>query len=1126
VLTGEQPMSEQQQIEAALSALEAQRGLLGDAVVAMAAAPLRARLDTLLAQQAATVQQLRQVTVLFIDTVGSTAMGRHLAPEDIHAVMDGALARYTAAVQAQRGRVLQYTGDGLLAAFGGEQTQEDDAERAVRAALAILDESRRVADEVQALHGIAGYGVRAGIATGPVLLGGGVDAEGSIRGATVNMAARMEQTAPVGGLRIHHDTYRHVRGVFRVSAEPPLMVKGSDEPVTTYLVQGVKPRAFRVVSRGIEGVETRMVAREAELETLQDSFRELQGASAFITVSVVGEAGLGKSRLLYEFENWAEAHGQDYLLFRGRAEPQTQTQPFALLHDLLAWRLQIADDDPAELARAKLVDGLLPLFGPGGEAQVHLLGQLIGLDFSASPHVRGILDDARQIRNRGFHAAAQVLRLMAQTARLPVLLLLDDLQWADDGSLDFLQYLAQVNRDAPTLMLFVTRPSLFERRPDLRLLLDAARDRIDLEPLDKRGSRELVGVLLQRLAVVPAALRDLLISGAEGNPFYMEELVRMLIDDGAIRTQDDPWAVVPERLLSVNVPSTLTGVLQARLDGLPAAEKRTLQLAAVVGFVLWEQALLALDPTAAETLPRLVQRGLLVPREHPSVQGQAELAFKHQILHQVTYDSQLRRQQREAHARVAAWLAQFSADRAAETLGLAAEHFERAGDRASACSYYTRAAEDAAARFANRAMRGFAERALALAAPDDHATRWRVLLVRERHLLYRDDRAAHAADLQALAAAAEGLDDDACRAQVALRHATAHRTGGDYAAAVAAAQRALVLARPLQQPRLVVRALHALADSLVGQGDYAQAQRVCTEGLALAREAGHRIGESKLVNALGVIAMDQGDLALAIVHFEQGLAMVREIGDPDDEGVRLSNLGSCCSRLGDYAAARQHLDAALQLARQTGQRATEALVLLNIASAAHLQGDATGALAYARAAHQAAVASAQADLQAFAHLVAGHAELALGRFEAAAAAYAQSRDELLGLNIRSQQVLDPVSGLARVALAQGRLDEALRHTEPLLAHMAEGGHFDGTEEPLLLPLTAWRVLDARGDPRAAEVLQEAVVELQALASRLSDERARSDFLERVPHHRELMRAWARHGSGAVAVPQVQRTEKA
>jgi hypothetical protein len=174
---------------------------------------------------------------------------------------------------------------------------------------------------------------------------------------------------------------------------------------------------------------------------------------------------------------------------------------------------------------------------------------------------------------------------------------------------------------------------------------------------------------------------------------------------------------------------------------------------------------------------------------------------------------------------------------------------------------------------------------------------------------------------------------------------------------------------------------------------------------------------------------------------------------------------------------------------------------------AHLQGDDTGALAFANAAFDSAVSSGQRDLEAFARLVAGHAELGLGRFGAAAKAYADSRDLLDTLKMRRQQVLDPVSGLARVALAEGRLGDAMAHVEALMAHLAEGGNFDGTEEPLLLPLTCWRVLQAAGDPRARGVLAAAMAELQSQAERISDPKARRGFLANVPHHREIVEAW-------------------
>jgi hypothetical protein len=183
------------------------------------------------------------------------------------------------------------------------------------------------------------------------------------------------------------------------------------------------------------------------------------------------------------------------------------------------------------------------------------------------------------------------------------------------------------------------------------------------------------------------------------------------------------------------------------------------------------------------------------------------------------------------------------------------------------------------------------------------------------------------------------------------------------------------------------------------------------------------------------------------------------------------------------------------------------VLLLNTASVAHLQGDDAGALAFANAAHDSARASGQRDLEAFARLVAGHAELGLGRFDAARKAYADSRELLESLKMRRQQVLDPVSGLARVALAEGRVAEALEHVEQLLAHVADGGSFDGTEEPLLLPLTCWQVLAAAGDARAASVLEAAMAELQAQADRIADGPARQGFLTRVPHHRQIVAAW-------------------
>ena len=255
----------QQQLEAGIAALEAQRAVLGDMVVDSALVGLRAKLAALKSALAAAppepAQTLRQVSILFLDVVGSTTLAQRLDPEEVSAVMDGALSRGTVIVEAHRGRVLQYAGDNILAAFGADGASEDDTERAVRCGLALLELGKALGAEVQAAHGHAGLNVRVGVHTGGVLLGGGVDGDGSIRGQPVNIAARMEQTAPAGALRISHDSYVQVRGLFEVSKPEPLAVKGVDEPIVSYLVAKAKPRSFRIATRGIEGVSTRMIGR-------------------------------------------------------------------------------------------------------------------------------------------------------------------------------------------------------------------------------------------------------------------------------------------------------------------------------------------------------------------------------------------------------------------------------------------------------------------------------------------------------------------------------------------------------------------------------------------------------------------------------------------------------------------------------------------------------------------------------------------------------------------------------------------------------------------------------------------------------------------------------------------------
>jgi predicted ATPase/class 3 adenylate cyclase len=1103
---------EQRQLEAAIDELQGRRALLGDAATELIVGTLRDRLAVLDAGAVGLppAQALKQVSVLFLDICGSTALSQRLDPEEVHAVIDGVLTGCTAIVGAHGGKVLQYAGDSLLAVFGAEGAQEDDAERAVRAGLQLLEEGRRHAELVRAKYAHEGFAVRAGVHTGGVLLGGGVEADHSIRGMTVHVAARMEQTAPPGALRISHATYRHVRGVFDVVAQPPLAIKGVAEPVATYLVQRARPRAFKVATRGIEGVETRMVGREAELQLLQDAFMRLYRPGASLTlVTVVGEAGVGKSRLLYEFENWADACVEEFYVMRGRAEPQTQGRPYGLLRDILGWRFQILDVDAIDVARRKLEAGVVALFEPVdglelAQAYAHLLGHLIGLDFSGSRHVQAIQDDGRQIRNRAFHALALMIRRASDRNRVPVVLMLEDLHWADEGSLEFIDYLIDVDGDVPLLLFGLTRPMLFERRPQYGG--PAEQHRIDLAPLDRGHSRALANELLKKLGEVPGVLRELLIGGSEGNPFYMEELVKMLIDEGAIATDCEPWRLDAGKLLAAHVPPTLTGVLQARLDGLAASERLALQQAAVIGHVFWDQALAFVDAHAVAALPALMRRELIIARATAPFEGAHEYTFKHHLLHQVTYETVLKRDRRIYHARVATWLADSKEVRAGDFLGAIAEHFDKAGDTRQACEYFTRAAESAATGFAHEALLHYVSRALEQIADDDRETRWRLLSVREHTLNLRGARDEQAADVQAMERLAEALGDDRRRAEAAWRRCDLAMRVGDMSTAQAAARRAMELGLRTGALELALRAQARLSRALAYEGEPEGAKALAQEGLSIARAKGLRAEEARFLIALGIVADLQGDVLGDLEANRQALMIHRTEGDREGEAIAGSNVGGVLMGFGAFAEARSYLQESLQLMRMVGNRQGESFVLITMSELALREGDAALALGRARAALDIALASYDPEGQCFAWMRLAEAELALGHGEAAAQAFDKVRASQRAAG-NEDLAIQAAAGLARMALAQGDSARAMAYADEIVAFLARHGGYDGTGR-FAPGLAAIQVLQGASDARASSMLAAAHSALQAKAASIGDAILRERFLTRIAEHRDIVAAWS------------------
>ncbi|MBV9831799.1 MAG: AAA family ATPase, partial [Marmoricola sp.] len=700
-------------IEKAIAALEGQRVSLGDAVVDTALAPLRQRRAEL---EAPASEQRRLVTVVFADLVDFTGLSRRLDAEDTREVVGAYFARWQQAIDQHGGIVEKFIGDAVMAVFGLRRSFEDDAARAVRAALQIVGGLEDLNAELEPRYGVRLH-LRVGIDTGEVVvstLGERAGHEFVAVGPTVNRAARLQTAAPVDGVLVSADTRRQIRGSFGMDELRGLELKGIDEPVDAYVVRNERHPSFRVErTGGVEGVETTTVGRDLQLRFLQDRMADVTEESRWRVVTVMGDAGVGKSRLLFDFDAWLAERPEAVWWFRGRASPSTRTSASALLRDLMAARLGIQIDDSRDEVRQRFVQGFADALGsdgrPDGERDGILVGAWLGFDTDDGTH--DLPSDPQALRDQGTVALGRYFQRLAEQA--PVVVLLEDLHWADDETLRWLDAVDPLLEDSRVLVVGTARPTLLETRPRWGEGL-AHHVRLDLPVLSRRESRELLGQILHRVASLPDSLVAMVIDTAEGNPFYLEELVTWLVDAGVVVKAEPDWFVVDELVRSVAVPSTLKGVLQSRLDALSARERGLLQRAAVVGRVFWDAAVARLDdvPTAGNdrndrndsaddplgaTLDTLRQRQIVLQREVSRFASAREFLFKHALLRDVAYDGILRAQRERYHLGAALWLVETctSVDRGDEYAAVIAEHFERARDP-EAATWYLRAGRRAA----------------------------------------------------------------------------------------------------------------------------------------------------------------------------------------------------------------------------------------------------------------------------------------------------------------------------------------------------------------------------------------------------------------------------------------------
>lgn len=932
------------QLKNAIATLESQRATLGDTVVEASLDALRKQLAELEGELEPPDVRKKMVSLLFMDIVESTKLGQHLEPDEILEIMDGALRRLATNVEEFGGRVTRFMGDGFKAVFGEPVARENDAEMAVRAGLGILEDTKKIARDLQERWNITGFNVRVGVNTGMVAVGGFTESVDTMMGLPVNLGARLESAAPPGGLLISLSTYQHVRRIFEIDPMKPVKAKGFDGEVEVYLVKSAKPSDFHTKTRGIEGISIPMIGRDAELKRLQDAYYTAIEEDECQVITALGEAGVGKSRLLDEFDSWLENESNTKIIMKGRSNLETQDSPYALLRDMFARGFQIQDNDPVYVVHQKFEDGMGKILGNDENTHVraHFIGQLLGFDFKESPFLQGVLDDTQQLRDRAWNYLAEYCKVAS--TRAPLIIFLEDIHWADDSSLDVISYLTQSLSQHSFLIVCLARAVFLERRPHWG---EGQRSysRIELHPLSTRECRHLVEEILRKMDQVPLALRELVVNGADGNPFYIEELIKMLIDSGVIITGSERWQVDHSLLAGIladmDVPTTLTSLLQARLENLAPEERKVLQQASVVGRIFWDESIKYInvhsngDAVEGKEIPdflaRLRGKEMIFHRETSALSGAEEYIFKHAVLRDVVYDTTLKKERQAYHAMVADWLIDETAERSGELTGMIGEHLQSAGQTSRAVSFLRQAGEQAAQQYANDQAIKYLSRALELTPAEDTSERYAILLAREQVFSLLGARESQNQDLEQLVKLTEALNDESKRGEVSLLQAVQAAEKSDYPTIISQADKAILVARETQNAQLEVKGYLLWGRALLSQGDYEGAEERFNQALTTAQSHELVRLEADSLRNLGIVDERLGKGPTAIDYFERSLQLYQQSGDRRGEGQTLNQLGNILLLQGDYRGGKQYYEQFLGISREIGDRWGEGQVVRNIA---------------------------------------------------------------------------------------------------------------------------------------------------------------------------------------------------
>jgi class 3 adenylate cyclase/tetratricopeptide (TPR) repeat protein len=768
--------------------------------------------EKILTSRAALEGERKQITVLFADIKGSMELLADRDPETAQKLLfDPVLESMIEAVHRYEGTVHRVMGDGIMALFGAPLAVEDHAVRACYAGLRMQEAVTRYADEVQRSHGVQ-VAIRVGLNSGEIVvraIGNDLHMDYTVVGQTAHLASRMEQMAKPGSVLTTADTLQLAEGYVAVKPLGPVPVKGLADPVQIYEVTGAGAARTRLQAAAGRGL-TRFVGRDIQLEQLLHAQR-LAGQGRGQVVAIIGDAGVGKSRLVHEFLH--SQHTADWLVLESNSASYGRATPYLPLIELLRRYFKVNLDDSTQSIREKISDRILTLDPALQDSLPPLLDLLDALD---DEHPFRSLDP---IHHRQYTYQAVTRLLLSETRVQPVVAVVEDLHWNDPLTLGLLNELVVAAQNARLLLVVNYRP---EHRDEWRDLPNYHQLRLD--PL---ASESLADLLQALLGSDPSltTLKSFLVERASGNPFFVEEIVRSLVDTGALEGVRGRYSLA-QPFSSIEVPPTVRAVLAARIDALPPAEKRLLEEAAVVGHDVPFTVLHAIRGLTDDRLRSLLDNlqaaeFLYATQIFPDLQ----YTFKHSLTHDVTYSGVLHERRRDIHARVVDAIEQLYADRLGEQVERLAHHAMRGELREKAAHYLWQAGGRAAARSALSNARTWFEQALDVlsALPESRATLEQAFEIRlelRRVLRQLGEGRTMLDHLRAAEVLAERLEDDRRRGQVYALMTTVLSTLDELDEALTTGTRALEIAGRLGDLRLRAVATSHLEQVYYYRGEY------------------------------------------------------------------------------------------------------------------------------------------------------------------------------------------------------------------------------------------------------------------------------------------------------------------